>query len=40
MQEANPDTTQTKGAPCRLAVMLALLVPACTELASNATAQP
>ena len=40
MQEANAGTTQTKGAPWRVTVMLALLLPACTALASNASAQP
>ena len=40
MQEAKAGTTQTKGAPWPVTVMLALLLPACTALASNASAQP
>ncbi|MCY4120805.1 MAG: TonB-dependent receptor plug domain-containing protein, partial [Acidobacteria bacterium] len=40
MQEADADTTQTTGAPWRVTVMLALLLPACTALASNASPQP
>ena len=40
MQEADADTTQTTGAPWRVTVMLALFLPACTALASNASPQP
>ena len=40
MHEANTGTTQTKGAPWRVTVMLALLLPASAELASSASAQP
>ncbi len=40
MQEAKTGTTQTKGARWQVTVMLALLLTACTALASNASAQP
>ncbi|MYH32137.1 MAG: TonB-dependent receptor plug domain-containing protein, partial [Acidobacteria bacterium] len=40
MQEAKGGAAQTKVAPWPVTVMLALLLPACTALASNASAQP
>ena len=40
MREAQASTTQTRGVLWRVGVMLALLVPVWTGLASNASAQP
>ena len=40
MRKAHASTTQTRGVLWRVAVMLALLVPAWTGLASNASARP
>ncbi len=40
MQDPKAGTTQPQGASCRVAVMLALLLPACAALALDASAQP